>query len=36
MWYVMQADKGAKLVVGFQKDSNKEEYSELLEVYIKN
>ena len=26
MWYVMQADKDAELIVGFQKDSNKEEY----------
>ncbi len=26
MWYVMQADKDANLIVGFKKDSNKEEY----------
>ena len=26
MWYVMQADKDAELIVGFQKQSNKEEY----------
>ncbi len=26
MWYVMQADKEANLIVGFKKDSNKEEY----------
>ncbi|MFY7669597.1 type I phosphomannose isomerase catalytic subunit [Tenacibaculum sp. MEBiC06402] len=26
MWYVMQADEKANLIVGFQKDSNKEEY----------
>lgn len=30
MWYVMQADKGARLVVGFKHDSNKEEYIEKL------
>lgn len=30
MWYVMQADKGARLVVGFKKDSNKEEYLQKL------
>lgn len=30
MWYVMQADKGSRLVVGFKKDSNKEEYLEKL------
>ena len=26
MWYVMQADEKASLIVGFQKESNKEEY----------
>jgi|TARA_B110000908_G_scaffold155182_1_gene193148 mannose-6-phosphate isomerase len=26
MWYVIQADKDAELIVGFQKKSNKEEY----------
>ena len=26
MWYVMQADKGANLIVGFKKDSDKETY----------
>ncbi len=30
MWYVMQADKGSRLVIGFKKDSNKEEYIEKL------
>lgn len=30
MWYVMQADKGSRLVVGFKKDSNKKEYIEKL------
>lgn len=30
MWYVMQVDKGSRLVVGFKKDSNKEEYLEKL------
>ena len=30
MWYVMQADKGSRLVVGFKKDSTKEEYLEKL------
>lgn len=31
MWYVMQADEGANLIVGFKKDSNKEEYLKHLE-----
>lgn len=31
MWYIMQAEKGGNLVVGFKKDSNKEEYLEHLE-----
>ncbi|UGS24243.1 class I mannose-6-phosphate isomerase [Flavobacterium channae] len=31
MWYVMQADESARLVVGFKKDSNKEEYLAYLE-----
>lgn len=31
MWYVMQADQDAELIVGFQKDSNKEEYLKHLE-----
>ena len=31
MWYVMQADENARLVVGFKKDSNKEEYLNHLE-----
>lgn len=26
MWYVMQADKGSRLVVGFKNDSSKDEY----------
>ncbi|MFN0729103.1 type I phosphomannose isomerase catalytic subunit [Polaribacter gochangensis] len=26
MWYVMQADENANLIVGFQKESNKQEY----------
>lgn len=26
MWYIFQADKGAKLISGFNKDTNKEEY----------
>ena len=26
MWYIMQADKGGNLIVGFKKDSNREEY----------
>jgi len=30
MWYVMDADKGANLIVGFNKDVTKEEYSESL------
>mgnify|MGYP006147693619 FL=1 len=31
MWYVMQADEAARLVVGFKNDSNPEEYLEQLE-----
>ncbi|MBK0370772.1 type I phosphomannose isomerase catalytic subunit [Flavobacterium agrisoli] len=31
MWYVMQADTGARIIVGFKEDSNKEEYLEHLE-----
>ena len=31
MWYVMQADEAARLVVGFKNDSNPEEYLEKLE-----
>ncbi len=32
MWYVMQADKEGNLIVGFKKDSNKEEYLKHLEA----
>ena len=31
MWYVMQADKGSKLNIGFNKTTNKEEYVNHLE-----
>ena len=31
MWYIFQADEGAKLISGFSKDTNKEEYVEFLE-----
>ena len=31
MWYVMQADESARLVVGFKKNSNQEEYLSHLE-----
>ncbi len=31
MWYIFQADEGAKLISGFSKDTNKEEYVEYLE-----
>ncbi|WP_405200704.1 type I phosphomannose isomerase catalytic subunit [Christiangramia sp. LLG6405-1] len=31
MWYVMQADKGSKLNIGFNKTTNKEEYMNHLE-----
>ncbi len=31
MWYVMDADEGANLIVGFNKDVTKEEYSSSLE-----
>ena len=31
MWYVMQADEDARLIVGFKEDSNKEEYLKNLE-----
>lgn len=30
MWYVMQADAGAELIVGFKEDSNQKEYLEHL------
>ena len=30
MWYVLQADKGAELIVGFKEDSNADEYVENL------
>ena len=30
MWYVFQADKGSKLISGFKKDTNKEEYLQYL------
>lgn len=32
MWYVMDADKDAELIVGFNKDVSKEEYSQSLET----
>ena len=31
MWYVMQADKGSELIVGFNKEVNKDEYVHQLE-----
>lgn len=31
MWYVMQADKDARIVVGFKEESNKEEYLKHLD-----
>lgn len=31
MWYVMQADKNARLIVGFKEDSNSTEYKKALE-----
>ncbi|MFX0557575.1 type I phosphomannose isomerase catalytic subunit [Maribacter sp. CXY002] len=31
MWYIMDADPGAELIVGFNKDVDKREYSESLE-----
>ncbi|WP_432223004.1 type I phosphomannose isomerase catalytic subunit [Flavobacterium sp. TMP13] len=31
MWYVMQADKDARIIVGFKENSSKEEYVENLE-----
>lgn len=31
MWYVMQADEGARIVVGFKEKSSKEEYLKTLE-----
>ncbi len=31
MWYVFQADEGAKLISGFNRDTNKQEYVEYLE-----
>ncbi|MBW8243829.1 class I mannose-6-phosphate isomerase [Muricauda oceani] len=32
MWYIMDADPGAKLIVGFNKDVEKEEYVESIEA----
>lgn len=32
MWYIMEADDDAEIIVGFEKDTNKEEYSD----YLKN
>jgi mannose-6-phosphate isomerase len=32
MWYVMQADKDAQLISGFNKEMNKEEYLKVLEA----
>lgn len=31
MWYIMDADKGAELIVGFNKDVSKEEYAKSIE-----
>ncbi len=31
MWYIMQADKNARLIVGFKEDSNAEQYVQNLE-----
>lgn len=31
MWYIMQADKGAEIIVGFEKDTDKEVYKTHLE-----
>lgn len=31
MWYIFQADEGAKLITGFNKDTSKEEYLEYLQ-----
>jgi mannose-6-phosphate isomerase len=31
MWYIMDADKGAELIVGFNKDVTKEEYAKSME-----
>ena len=31
MWYVMQADEGAEIIVGFKENSNQEEYLKSLE-----
>jgi mannose-6-phosphate isomerase len=31
MWYIMQADEGANIIVGFNKDVTKEEYMEKLD-----
>ena len=30
MWYIMQADKGARIILGFEKDSSAEQYLEHL------
>jgi mannose-6-phosphate isomerase len=31
MWYVMQADEGARLIVGFKEDTDRESYTKALE-----
>ncbi len=31
MWYVMEADPGAELIIGFNRDSNREEYQRALQ-----
>lgn len=31
MWYVMQADEGARIIVGFKEDSSKEEYLDCIQ-----
>jgi mannose-6-phosphate isomerase len=30
MWYIMQADQDARIIVGFKEDSNADEYLENL------
>jgi mannose-6-phosphate isomerase len=32
MWYIMQADQDARIIVGFKEDSNADEYLENLKA----
>jgi mannose-6-phosphate isomerase len=34
MWYIMQADQDARIIVGFKEDSNADEYLENLKAKL--